>query len=194
MSVNGIYAGRIILNEHLNPSAPSAMERLTAAGIERIAMISGDSRERDAVVAGGLGIEEYVAECKPEDKARRIKEMKARIDSKSTLAYVTGSYEETDLSEAADFTIARGGLKNPGSLDTADVTLMGPRLDSIADAASIAFAAKRRALILLSAAAFSKLIIALLAAFGFAPLWFGVTLDVCAALALMIDSLSPRRT
>jgi Cd2+/Zn2+-exporting ATPase len=194
MSVNGIYAGRIILNEHLNPSAPSAMEKLKAAGVERIAMISGDSRERDSVVAGGLGVEEYVAECKPEDRLRRIKEMKARIDSKSTLAYVTAFPAEFNLSDGADLMLSVNGLDHEGSLGASDVTFMRSNLETIADAAKSAFGAKRRVLILISAGAAVKLTIAALAAFGFAPLWFGVTLDMCASLALLIDSISPRRT
>ncbi len=193
MTVNGIYAGRIILSEHLNPSAPAAMEKLKAAGVERIAMISGDRRERDSVIAGGLGIEEYVAECKPEDRLRRIKEMKARIDSKSSLAYVTAFPAEYNLSEGADLIVSLNGLAQGGSLGASDVTFMGSKLDAIADAAKSASGVKRRVLLLVSAGVAAKLIIALLAALGFAPLWFGLILDLCSSLALLIDSISPRK-
>lgn len=190
MSVNGIYAGRIILADYIVPTALSAISSLEKAGVERISMISGDSRAQDVSVAHNLGIDEYVAECKPEDKPRRIKEMNARIDSKASLAYVTAHVGEKAEFEAADVGIAINGLKNSENLELADVTIMDNSPSKVSSSILIAIKTKRYIMGILLFAVVGKLIIALLAALGFAPLWFGVLLDVCVSLAAVLDCLS----
>lgn len=190
MSVNGIYAGRILLADYIVPSALSAINSLEKAGVERISMISGDSRAQDVFVAQALGIDEYVAECKPADKPRRIKEMKARIDSKSSLAYITAHVGEKAEFEAADVGIAINGISYPENLELADITIMSSSPNKVPSAILIASKTRRYILGTLMFGTAGKLIIVLLAALGFAPLWFGVLLDICVSLAAVLDCLS----
>jgi len=72
VAVDGKPAGIVSVSDPIKESTPEAMERLHAEGI-RIVMLTGDSSATAAAVAEKLGINEYVAEVMPEDKAEAVK-------------------------------------------------------------------------------------------------------------------------
>jgi Cu2+-exporting ATPase len=61
----------------VRPESREAVRRLQAAGIETV-MLTGDSRAVGEAMAKELGIDVVFAEVLPEDKAKKIEELKAR--------------------------------------------------------------------------------------------------------------------
>lgn len=193
MTVNGIYAGRIILSDYIVHSANSTVNRLYDCGVERITMMSADNRERDLAISKELGIDEYIAECSVADRPRRIKEMKARIDPRSKLAYVSSNLDAAPCFKAADVGISVGAVQQPRLMELADVTIMAATPENTATAFDIALGVGRCLRMELMFTALAKLLAVLLAAFGFIPLWLAVLVDAIASLGVILDCHSVLR-
>lgn len=188
MTVNGIYAGRIELSDYVVSSASATINRLTLQGVERVTMMSADNRERDLAISKELGIDEYIAECPLAERPRRVKEMKARIDPKCTLAYVSSNLDAKECFAAADIGVAVGAVSQPRLLEQADVALMSPKLDDLNSAIKIAQGVGRYIRLELLFTIAAKLIVILLAGFGFVPLWLAVLIDAFASFGVIMDS------
>jgi len=61
--------GVVALADVLKPGIRDRMERLRAMGL-RIVMVTGDNPLTAAVIAGQSGVDDYIAEAKPEDSLR----------------------------------------------------------------------------------------------------------------------------
>ena len=188
MSVNGIYAGRIILNETIMQDASrNYLNDLAEAGADRIAMVSGDRREKDRNVANELGIDEYYAECSSEEKVQRIGELKGRIDSRSTLAFVGDCESNAIMFEASDVGIMINGLSCHSDLPKTDVTIMENGIGSIPSIIRVSRKTMRFAVGGMLFCCIIKAIVIILAVLGYAPLWFGLLIDFAASLAVLLN-------
>ncbi|MGI5984334.1 MAG: HAD-IC family P-type ATPase [Clostridiales bacterium] len=191
MAVNDIYAGKISLSEAVTRDASDTVHRLSAtAGIERIAMVSGDGRERDRIVANELAIDEYYAECLPEEKAQRIRGLKERIDSRSTLAFVGSPDAPNEGFDAADIGIMINGISCRSALPQADVVIIPNSTAPITSIIRIARVTNRFVFWGAMSCCLVKFFIIILASFGIAPIWFGMLIDTCASLGFIISCLN----
>ena len=188
MSVNGIYAGRIELNENIKSGVSAGyLRNLAKADVDRIAMVSGESREKDRLVANELGIDEYYAECTTEEKILRIQEIKGRIDARGKLAVIGDCVTGEKLFEAADVGITINGASCHEELPKTDVVILEDGVGPINAAIRIS---RRTKSFVIRGAIFAccvKLLIFALAALGFAPVWFGLLIDFCASLAVLLN-------
>jgi Cd2+/Zn2+-exporting ATPase len=187
MSVNGKYAGFIAFNETTKQDVSADyFKALAKVDINRIVMISGDSREKDRQLASELGLDEYYAECRTEEKILRLTEIKGRIEKKSALAFVGDCDCNEKLFEAADLGIMAGGFGCGEELSRTDVVIMQNEIEPIP---SVLRLARRTKHFVTRGAIFVcciKAIILALAALGYAPLWFGLLIDFSAALAVLL--------
>jgi K+-transporting ATPase ATPase B chain len=74
---NDAILGLIYLKDTVKPGIHDQMMALRRAGI-RTVMITGDNRLTAATIAAEAGVEDFVAEAKPEDKIRLIREEQAK--------------------------------------------------------------------------------------------------------------------
>ena len=68
--------GVIYLKDIVKPGIKDRFERIRAMGIRTI-MITGDNRLTAAAIAAEAGVDDFLAEAKPEDKLRLIKDLQA---------------------------------------------------------------------------------------------------------------------
>ncbi len=76
VAIDGAPAGLIAVADPVKESTPEALAQLARAGI-RVVMLTGDSRATAAAVARRLGIEDFVAEVMPQDKAATVRRLQA---------------------------------------------------------------------------------------------------------------------
>lgn len=69
--------GAIALADIIRDEAKLAVESLQSLGM-KVAMITGDSKDVATYVSGELGLEQYFAEVRPEDKSSKVKELQAQ--------------------------------------------------------------------------------------------------------------------
>jgi Cu+-exporting ATPase len=74
---DGVLVSVIGLRDEPAPGAKQAMERLREMGVE-VAILSGDREAVALAIAKDLGIDRAIAEMRPEDKARVVKEERER--------------------------------------------------------------------------------------------------------------------
>ncbi|WP_217913296.1 heavy metal translocating P-type ATPase [Miltoncostaea marina] len=131
----GRVAGVLAMRDELRPDAVAAVAALRAAGIRRIAMLTGDAEPVARAVAARVGIDEVRAGLLPEDKLRAIRSMQA---GGAVVAMVGDGVNDAPALAAADVGVAMGAAGTDVAVETADVALMGDSLPRVAEAVSLA--------------------------------------------------------
>jgi Cd2+/Zn2+-exporting ATPase len=188
MSVNGIYAGWITLSEVIMPEiSVSYFKSLAGAGVERIAMLSADTREKDRAVATELGIEEYYAECPFEEKRNCLRELKGRVEARGRLAFVGDCETDAELFSEADIGIMVNGISRGGEPPKANLLLMDIGGGVLPALLRLSRRIRHHVFTGVALAGLVKLVLILLAALGITPLWFVLLIDVCASLLVLLN-------
>jgi heavy metal translocating P-type ATPase len=78
LAIDGKLSGVICIEDPLRDNIRNVIEELRDTGIERIVMMTGDSERIAAHIAEEAGVDRYIAEVMPEDKAAYIREQKAK--------------------------------------------------------------------------------------------------------------------
>jgi Zn2+/Cd2+-exporting ATPase len=130
LAVDGVHIATFGLADRLRAEAPEAIARLRSVGINRFVMLTGDRHAVAARVAARLGLDEFVAECLPEDKQQRILALKA---SGARVMVVGDGLNDAPALAAGDLGVAMGALGNEVAIATADVALMSHDLRRLAD-------------------------------------------------------------
>ena len=189
ISFDGELAGRFVLKNPLDDELPQALKALAQNGLDRIAMLSGDGRERDRYIAQEAGIAEYYSECSEEDRAVHIRAIRSRIESGGVVTYVCAEDGSPIAAGEADLAIVCGSTDTSALNGNAGALLPGTAARLLLEAMAGAKRARRFAAAFAVSAFAVKLLIVLLALAGLSPLWFGIMLDSIAALALIAGSI-----
>ncbi len=131
-ALNGIAAGVLGISDPVKPDSREAVERLRKQGI-RVIMLTGDNRLTAQSVAEQAGVDDFIAEVLPEDKAReisRLREMGERV------GMVGDGINDAPALAGADVGFAIG-TGTDVAIESADITLMRGSLHGVADAVSI---------------------------------------------------------
>jgi Cu2+-exporting ATPase len=111
--------GAIALADIIRPESREALQRLKQMGI-RAMMLTGDSQPVARWVAQELGLDEYFAEVLPDQKAAKIREVKARG---FTVAMVGDGVNDAPALVEADVGIAIGAGTDV-AIESADIVLV----------------------------------------------------------------------
>lgn len=130
---NGKLIGRIAVADGLRPEAREAIARLQGMGM-RVIMLTGDSPAMAAAVAREVGITEFAGGLRPEDKAARVKGLKA--EGRLVAMVGDGVNDAPALIEAnVGVAVASG---TDVAIESADVVLTGSNLAKFADTLVVA--------------------------------------------------------
>ncbi len=136
---NRVLLGFLAIADPLRPSSPAAVSRLKQMGIEVI-MLTGDNPATAQAIAEQAGIQRYVAEVRPQDKAAEVARLKA---SGLTVGMVGDGINDAPALATADVSFAIGAGSDV-AIEAADITLMRNDLMSVADAISLSRATLRK--------------------------------------------------
>ena len=138
VSVNGTYAGHIVIADEIKPDAREAIKNLKAKGVRKTVMLTGDTEAVAADVAEQIGLDEYHASLLPADKVERVERLLKQESPKGKLAFVGDGINDAPVLARADVGIAMGALGSDAAIEAADVVLMDDAPSRIAEAISIA--------------------------------------------------------
>ncbi len=138
VSVDGNPAGLLAVADPIKETTPAAIKAIHRRGI-RIVMLTGDSRATADAVARQLGIDEVEANVSPEDKHRKIEELKR--DGRKVAMAGDGINDAPALA-AADVGIAMG-TGTDVAMESAGVTLVRGDLLGAAQAIQLSRATMR---------------------------------------------------
>ncbi|MFV2104352.1 heavy metal translocating P-type ATPase [Micromonospora sp. LOL_024] len=131
--------GAVLLEDPVRPDARRTVDRLRAAGLARIVMVTGDRPEVARRVGEAVGVDEVLARCTPREKVSRVR---AEAGRAVTVMVGDGVNDAPALAEA-QVGVAMGATGATASADVADAVLTVDRLDPLADAVEVARYARR---------------------------------------------------
>ncbi|GAB3359316.1 heavy metal translocating P-type ATPase [Lysobacter tyrosinilyticus] len=123
----GRYLGAIGLMDVPRANAREVMEQLRKLGVTKLVMLSGDNQRVADAVAHSLGIDHAIGELMPEGKVDAIKTLRAHGE----VAMVGDGVNDGPALVSASIGIAMGAAGSDVALETADVALMGDRLEHL---------------------------------------------------------------
>ena len=187
VTIDGFYAGHIVIADQPKPDAKEAIARLKAMGVEKTVMLTGDTKEVAHTVADALGLDEYHAELLPADKVARVEELLKQETGK--LAFVGDGINDAPVLTRADIGIAMGGLGSDAAIEAADIVLMDDQPTKIAAAIRIARKTVRIVRENIVFALTVKAIVLVMGALGKAPMWLAVFADVGVAFLAILNAM-----
>ena len=160
----------LALADTLRPEALKIVASLRALGIKKIVMLTGDQKAVAAAIAEEAGVDEVLAELLPEGKVAAIRTLK----KEGCVMMVGDGVNDAPALATSDIGVAMGAAGTDIAMETADVVLMGDKLENIPILLATARQAKRVLWQNLTFAG-SVIVVLLIAAFGInLPLPMGV--------------------
>jgi heavy metal translocating P-type ATPase len=136
IALDGRLAGALAMGDHIRPDARQLVQRLRAASVEYVAMVSGDRAEVAQAVGAELGLDRVYAQQSPEDKLDVVRGMRQQ-PWLAPVVMVGDGVNDAPALAMADVGIAMGGAGATVSSETADAVITVDRIDRVADAIAI---------------------------------------------------------
>ncbi len=191
VGVDGTLAGAIVVADKLRPGAVDLARQLHDAGVEHVALVSGDRAEVAREVAASIGIDEVYAEQNPEDKLRVVESARERFAG--TVVMVGDGINDAPALALADVGIAMAGAGATVSSETADVVIVVERADRIPFSIRVG----RRSLRIARESVIAGLGLSVgamvVAAFGYLPPVWGALFQEVIDVAVIVNALRALR-
>lgn len=189
VSINGRYAGHVIISDVVKETSKAAIAALKSVGVARTVMLTGDAKEVADAVAKELGIDQVRSELLPADKVQNVEELLLENKGNGNLAFVGDGINDAPVLTRADIGIAMGAMGSDAAIEAADVVLMDDDPMKISQAIRIS----RKCLSIVNQNTwFSigiKLVVLLLGAVGIANMWFAIFADVGVMILAVLNAM-----
>tara|TARA_R110001592_G_scaffold162584_2_gene395985 strand:+ start:117308 stop:119800 length:2493 start_codon:yes stop_codon:yes gene_type:complete len=137
---NDDYIGIIALMDTPRKEAKNTLEQLKKLGIKRMIMLTGDNQKVADAVAKEIGLTDAWGSLLPEEKVDAIKKLK---EQESKVAMVGDGVNDAPAMANSTVGIAMGAAGSDVALETADIALMGDKLEALPFAIGLSRKAKR---------------------------------------------------
>ncbi|MBQ7369408.1 MAG: cadmium-translocating P-type ATPase [Clostridia bacterium] len=188
LAKNGDYLGVVEVGDQIRMDAKDSLNGLSALGIQRNVMLTGDRKNRAEKIANELGMYECFAELLPDEKLKKAEELKGD----GGLAYVGDGINDAPVMKVADCAISMGKLGSAAAVEASDLVLVSDRLTGIVDSIKIAKKTRRIVVENIVFSVVMKVLFMALGAFGALPLALAVFADVGVMLLAVLNSLRMR--
>ena len=189
VSINGRYAGHVIISDVVKETSKAAIAALKSVGVAKTVMLTGDAKEVADAVAKELGIDQVRSELLPADKVQNVEELLMENKGNGNLAFVGDGINDAPVLTRADIGIAMGAMGSDAAIEAADVVLMDDDPMKISQAIRIS----RKCLSIVNQNTwFSigiKLVVLLLGAVGIANMWFAIFADVGVMILAVLNAM-----
>lgn len=169
VAVDGRVIGVVAVADQIRQDAPEMVARLHRAGVEKVVMLTGDTRLVAEAVGKATGIDEIHASLLPEDKLDAVTELQRQGH---TIAMVGDGVNDAPALATANIGVAMGAAGSAVAVETADIALMGDNLLKLPEAIGLA---KRTVNVMKQNIAIALITVVLLLAGVFAG---GVTMSI----------------
>ncbi|HAM63912.1 MAG: hypothetical protein A2Y20_03600 [Firmicutes bacterium GWF2_51_9] len=132
--LNGKLLGYLILSDTLRDDTQETLVSLRKLGVQEIHVITGDSAASASQTLGPLGIDRIHADILPQEKADIILKLKKR----KKVAMVGDGINDTLALNESDAGIAMSSDASEVAMKTADIVILGEKVESVATAMRIA--------------------------------------------------------
>ena len=187
VSIDGKFAGYVIIADELKEDAHEAIKQIRESGISKIIMLSGDKDSITQQVAKEMGVDWAKGGLLPEDKLNEVEHLKKQFNTK--VAFIGDGINDAPVLAASDVGIAMGGLGSDVAIETADVIIQTDQPSKIARAIKIGRSTRRIVWQNIGLAFGVKAVVLVLGAGGLATMWEAVFADVGVALLAILNAV-----
>ena len=178
VSVDGVYAGCIIISDIIKPTSAKAVKDLKKAGVKKVVMLTGDSKKVADAVGKQIGVDVVKSELLPADKVFEVEKLLDEKEKNEVLAFVGDGINDAPVLSRADIGIAMGALGSDAAIEAADIVLMDDDPSKIATAMNISAKTLKFVQQNIVFALMVKFICLFLGAIGIANMWIAIFADV----------------
>jgi P-type E1-E2 ATPase len=180
------------MGDHLRADAPGLVDGLRSAGIQHVAMATGDSTAVAEEIGREVGVDRIYAEQSPEQKLDVVRSIREEPGLRPVVMVGDGINDAPALA-LADVGVAMGTAGATVASETADVVILVDRIGRVADAVEIG----RRSLRIARQSVLAGIGLSLgamgFAAFGFIPPVYGALLQEGIDVAVILNALRALR-
>ncbi len=142
VAVDGTVAAVLVLEDPVRPDAARTLRLLRSAGIERVAMVTGDHIDVAESVGIATGVDEVFADRTPEEKVAIVREERTRG---RTLMVGDGINDAPALA-IADVGVVMGARGATAASEAGDAVILSERLERLVEGVVVARRSRRIAL------------------------------------------------
>ena len=182
VSINGDYAGSIVISDSLKSKAAELIQNLKKEKIY-CEMLTGDSVENAKEIAEKLDIS-YAAQLLPADKVNHLNTIK----SHGTTAFVGDGLNDAPVLSHADVAFAMGGIGSDAAIEASDAVIIDDDIAKIPLSVTVSKKVMKIVKQNIVMAIGIKLIVMLLGLLGIASMWLGVFADVGVCILAVLNA------
>jgi heavy metal translocating P-type ATPase len=190
VAIDGRISGLIALDDAVRPGAAGLAGRLRRAGVDEVAIVTGDEPATAAEVARRVGIPAVHAAQTPETKLALVER---RRGDGGRVVMVGDGINDAPALAAADVGIAMGAAGATASSEAADAVIVDDRIERVAEAVEIG----RRSLGIARQSVVAGMALSVLAmvaaAAGLIPPLAGAVLQEAIDVAVIVNALRALR-
>lgn len=128
VSLDQVFIGILSLMDVPREEAKHVLAELSALGIKKMVMLTGDNQQVANAIASQIGITEAWGDLMPEDKVKAVQKL---AQSEQMVAMVGDGVNDAPAMAKSTVGIAMGAAGSDVALETADIALMGDKLESL---------------------------------------------------------------
>ncbi len=186
VAIDGVFAGVILIEDDIKENSFKTISTLKKLGIKRIAMLTGDNKISAKSVAKKLNIDEFKAECLPDEKAEYIE----NLSKTQKTMFVGDGINDSPVIALSDVGVAMGAAGSDSAIEAADAVLMKDDTFSLVYLFSLAKKVKKLVIENIVFCLFVKVLIMVLSAIGIKGImWAAVFADVGVAILAVLNSM-----
>ncbi len=184
VAANQEFMGYIVIKDTVRPSAKKTVEHLLKRH-RLVSMVSGDYESAAKDVSFQLGLDDYYANCVPEDKIRIVDAIK----QEKRVAFIGDGINDAPVLATADLGIAMGGIGSDAAIEAADAVIMNDDPEKVLMAYQIARKTMRIVFQNIFFALGIKGVVLILGALGYASMWLAIFADVGVSILAVMNAM-----
>jgi Cd2+/Zn2+-exporting ATPase len=184
VAANEEFMGYLVIKDQIKKRAKRAVQGLLKQHIG-VSMVTGDYDSEAKDVGFQVGIEDYYANCLPEDKVRIIEALKAARQ----VAFVGDGINDAPVLSMADLGIAMGGIGSDVAIEASDVVIMNDDPHRVLIGYHLAKKTMRIVIQNVIMALGIKALVLVLGALGYANMWLAIFADVGVSILAVANAM-----
>ena len=187
VSKDSEFLGHIVISDRVRPQSAGAVQLLLGCGVKKLVMLTGDKKAAAEKVAEIIGITEFYAELLPQEKLEKLESAYA-CEPNCKIMFVGDGINDSLSLTRANVGVAMGAIGSDVAVESADVIIMNDDPSKLAGAIKLSRSVMRIVKQNIAFAISVKIVVMLLAVFGFASMWLAIFADVGVTLLVVLYS------
>ncbi|MEH0022071.1 MAG: heavy metal translocating P-type ATPase [Desulfobacter sp.] len=187
VAIDRRVCGILSIADQLKKGAAKGIQALKNAGINQIAMLTGDRENIAERIADKLGITRVFSQLLPHEKVGHLETL-IKGAGKKKVVFVGDGINDAPVLSRADVGIAMGGLGSDIAIEAADVVLMTDEITKVAEAIHISRFTGRIIWQNIILALGVKALVMILGVVGIANMWIAIFGDVGVAILAILNA------